>query len=64
MPERPARLDLADWATSDPSAAFRSWCRARAAWVAEGNSWPGGELAMQREQLEAAIALPDEVWRW
>ena len=64
VPARLSRLDLADWSTSDPSAAFESWCRARAAWVAEGNSWPGSELAMQLEQLDAAITLPDEEWRW
>jgi hypothetical protein len=31
---------------SDPNAprlAHRAWCGARAAWVADGGEWPGGE---------------------
>jgi hypothetical protein len=31
---------------SDPDApklGYRAWCAARAAWVSDGNQWPGGE---------------------
>jgi hypothetical protein len=53
------------WAPADidPRDAWRStrahevWCAARAAWVAAGGVWPGGEG--QRE-LGEAVVMPDE----
>lgn len=36
-----------------------AWCSARAAWVAAGGAWPGGE---DQRELREAMITPDEPW--
>jgi hypothetical protein len=46
----------------DPWAATRAhqaWCAARAASVAAGGVWPGGE---DQRELQEAMCIPDEPW--
>jgi hypothetical protein len=58
-------FDVDRWAPTDiaaadpwrPTRAYEAWRAARAAWVAAGGIWPGGEG--QREVHEA-ICWPDE----
>lgn len=54
-PAEPADGDLAVWAAD-----FEAWRSARAAWVAAGGVWPGGE---DQREFEEAIAVPDEPYQ-
>lgn len=41
----PELLEHPEWSR------FEEWCDARAAWVAAGNEWPGGEVARWQEEF-------------
>lgn len=60
VPPRLARFDVDRWVPGQPWPAFTAWCQAREAWVAAGNEWPGGPVAMSEQQSTVACRLPDE----
>lgn len=60
-PDEPAGLAWSDFADDgDRFSAFERWRQARREWVAAGNVWPGGESAMEQQELDMAGGIPDE----
>ena len=59
--DEPAGLAWSDFADdSDRFSAFEEWRQARRAWVAAGNAWPGGQDAMERQELNVPGGIPDQ----